>query len=204
MIFFLLTLQGEIHHLSLTDQETFEWHIVKHNGILRVSAPSHRWLWPAWRPPRSQTLRVTGDVKCPVLNTAWALGLMVQGKVLLLPPRSPGHRDGSGHLPALPNPQLPSAQAAAAAVPAKQVNTWYEQGLSSCSRTQRKNAVTHSGLRVLTCLCVVIAVAKISSYFSDHISSCVMLWHSHCWAKVLASSVKSRGALYWKNVILHK
>lgn len=49
------------------------------------------------------THRVTVDGKCPVLNTARALGLMVQGEILVLPPLSPGSSDGSGDLPARPD-----------------------------------------------------------------------------------------------------
>lgn len=51
--------------------------------------------------------RIIADVKCPVLIISWALGLMVQGKNLALPPMRMGSNDGSGDLPAHPDTQLP-------------------------------------------------------------------------------------------------
>lgn len=66
---------------------------------LHVSATSHRCCDLA-RDPHSQTLTITVGVKCPVLNTAWAQGLMVQSKILVLPPMRAGNSDGSGDLPA--------------------------------------------------------------------------------------------------------
>lgn len=79
---------------------------------LHVSATSHRCCDLA-RDPHSQTLTITVDVKCPVLNTAWAQGLMVQSKILVLPPMRAGNSDGSGDLPAHSAPlALPQPKAA--------------------------------------------------------------------------------------------
>lgn len=103
MILFLLTLRCEIQCTSHIDDQAFECHIAKHSGIIHVCETSHRWLWPGRRPTHSQNCEEL-DVKCPVLNTTWALGLVVQGKILALPPTRPGN---SGDLPAHPDTQLP-------------------------------------------------------------------------------------------------